>query len=131
MQGLYANDRFQLVVIFAQSDENWDVYGVENSEGWNGKIQKLHDDTYTMTANEREFKGSYDQYDQIGKIVWEDGDTWTRVDISSDQVYLITRKPYVPMTLALCVILRNCVIFLVSSVASFFKSSVRPRVHVL
>lgn len=128
MQGLYADGDFRLVVIFALSDDEWDVYGVDRSKGWVGDIHKLRDDTYSLTANGTNCKGSYDGH---GSIVWEDGATWTRVDVSSEQVYLLTRRPYVPLTLAFCVVLRDCVVSLACSVASYCKASVRPRVHVL
>lgn len=59
-------------------------------------------------------------YDGVGRIVWEDStlDKWNRVNITSHQWHFMTYRPYIPMTIVVFAMLRQCVLFMYNSCKS-------------
>ena len=45
----------------------------------------------------------------IERIEWSDGSVWTRLKVSSVQRYLLTRRPYIPLTVVFLMTVRTIV----------------------
>ena len=127
MQGLYVDDADRLVLVVATGEKEWMVHGVNNDhEGWVGTMIQAPDGTLTLRVSydDAATQGSYD----TRKILWgEEAGAWTRLEASFEQVHILTRRPYIPITYVLYVTVRECVVGIAGYVATQWKS--RKHVH--
>lgn len=96
MDGLYVDTQHRLqIVVCARADDEWTVF-------YNGddtapiKLLAHAPDRIVMRADgvERIAEETTDEC-----ISWSDGDRWHKIDVSYEQWQLMTRRPYVPVTL--------------------------------
>ena len=111
MDGIFVDSRGRLVVIPRVSPEAralW-VYGVDDldddkydPDGWTARLEKDphegHKVTLIRPGAEMCEQG---ECDSDRRVTWASGETWIRLQMSHEQVYLLTRRPYVPITLVL------------------------------
>jgi len=111
MNGLYVDQNFRVQVIFMNYDETaWYLHGHDNEEVVPGEDSTreltVEKETcnVTMVDKDGELKrGTYDE----DSIHWEDSGKWMKVNISSTQWRMLTRRTYIPMTLILFSILQS------------------------
>ncbi len=79
------------------------------------------DGTLTLRVADDTSHGVYDDDSRITWGEWSAG-TWTRLQASFEQVHILTRRPYIPMTYMLYVTVRECVVGFAGYIATQWKS---------
>ena len=107
MDGIFVDAGGRLVVIPRVSHANdvaW-VYGVKDRDdaeydpdGWKARMEKVGEGRVTLVRADASDDG---EFESDHRIRWQSGDTWVRLQMSHEQIYLLTRRPYVPMTVVL------------------------------
>jgi hypothetical protein len=110
MNGLYVNSHFHVQVIFMNYEENaWYLYGHETEENVGGEDMNeliVEEETRNVTIVDKNGDLKHGTYDERC-ILWEDSEKWTKIDISSAQWRLLTRRTYIPMTFILLSIMQS------------------------
>jgi hypothetical protein len=98
--GAYTNARAELQLLV----------GVEE----NGVVVLAHNDTsavVTVGAKGKVLTLSDVEgiYNGVDSIRWSNGETWRRLQVSSEQAQVLLRRPYVPLTIVMLTLLRAMV----------------------
>ena len=93
MYGLFVDNSHRLIIIPREPSEakNLFAYGAAQEEDDFEGIIELKDDNFSLNG----VSGKIVDDD----IVWENGKTWHRLQISPYQAYMLTRRPYFPLSL--------------------------------
>ena len=82
----------------------WYVQGVDpygtssyDPQGWRAILRSIEDTEAVVM--EREGKTVLGQVVNKDRIVWDTGDTWSRLQLSYMQAHTLTTRPYVPLSL--------------------------------
>ena len=107
MHGIYVDAQhcMRLIPHEPQGVDVWNVQGVDHHgtskydpEGWEALLTLSGDDKVVMLREDVAEHGTVKNEDTI---VWDNGDVWSRLQLSYMQAYLLTRRPYVPLTMML------------------------------
>jgi hypothetical protein len=71
---------------------------IEDFKGYVGTLNHKLKNTVELRANEKILKGKYNGSDCIS---WNNGMEWKRLKVSSEQIYMLKTRPYIPMTIVL------------------------------
>jgi hypothetical protein len=112
MDGLFVDNNSCLYIIYdAYLNKNEHILQVacsnndiEDFEGYIGTLNHQFKNTVELRANDKILKGKYNGSDCIS---WNNGFEWKRLKVSRKQLYMLKRRPYIPMTIVLLHYLYN------------------------
>lgn len=137
MEGLFVDNNSCLyIVYYAYLNKNEDTLQVacanndtEDFEGYIGTFNHKVKNAVELKVNNKTLKGKYNGSDCIS---WNNGLEWKRLKVSREQSYMLTTRPYIPMTFVLLQFLynfiSNCSVQIRYKFTSMFKNTgVCPR----
>lgn len=145
MRGMYIDDNACMVLVVASGERgdltDYCVYGAEvegtqeTNDGWSAKctlnapdskVELIHKGQENTTRDSA-FHDKDGHFNEQGEIVWDSGETWRPVHMSSIQFQFFTRRPYVPMTYVLAMMTQSLLFrakaLLLDKMATFHKHS--------
>lgn len=96
LKGMYVDDAHCLHMLSVSGEREWYVYSAsETDEGYEATL-RAEEDSLKLDKNSETIAGSVN-----GKreIEWSDEQVWYPIHMTGPQVHLLTRRPYVPITL--------------------------------
>lgn len=101
LPGVYVNTRAQMLLLLDHTHDSVRVMAPNDATGIATLATK-----HTLLS----FKGVDGIFNGADAIKWNNGDTWHRVEMSVEQFRVLTRRPYVPLTLVAVKILKDFVL---------------------
>lgn len=98
-----------LVLITADSgDTSWyTVHGTTADDPTSEWIATCELSSSKVTLLEKNEETAVGARNDDGSIVWEEGDTWRPLHMSTAQFVFLTRRPYVSMTYVFLMVMKN------------------------
>ena len=116
---MFVTDKYELVLTTMHDDGVLLVYCKDDAR------------VATITSEGKVVLGDDNgMYDGTGCVLWEDGTTWNRVDMSYSQYRILSYRPFVPITLLFLRFLQNVMLAVKDRIVAVCCVSSAPTSHV-